>query len=66
MEQFVEIIATFGFPMCACIAIYMDSRKDKERLFDTIDAFGDKLDKFDDTLQGIDRRLADLEEKDVK
>ena len=63
MEMIIELATTIGFPMAAAIVIYWDSRKDKERLFDTIDAFGDKMDKFDITLQGIDKRLGDLEER---
>ena len=65
MNEIAELIATFGFPMCACIAIYLDSRKDKEKLYEALDKFGEKMDKFDGTLQSIDKRLQDLE-KDVK
>ena len=65
MEPVVELITTLGFPMLACMVIYFDSRKDKERLYEALDKFGDKMDKFDGTLQSIDKRLQDLE-KDVK
>ena len=63
MESIINIITTLGFPMVACIVIYLDSRKDKERLYDALDTFGDKLDKFDYTLQGIDKRLQEVEAK---
>lgn len=63
MEQgIVNLITTLGFPMVACIVIYMDSRKDKDRLYTALDNFGDKMDKFDLTLQSIDKRIQDLEE----
>ena len=69
MQEVTNIITTLGFPMVACIVIYLDSRKDKERLYNTIDEFGktlikfgDKMDNFDNTLKSIDRRLEDLEE----
>lgn len=49
--------------MVACIVIYMDSRKDKDRLYTALDQFGDNMDRFDLTLKSIDKRLADLEER---
>lgn len=61
--EVLELITNIGFPMAFCIIIYLDSRKDKERLFNTIDSFGEKMDKFDQTLQGIDTRLKELEER---
>ena len=63
MENIAELITSIGFPMVAAIVIYLDSRKDKDRLYNALDAFGDKLDKFDFTLQGIDKRLQDVEDK---
>ena len=57
----LDLIATLGFPMVACMVIYLDSRKDKERLYEVLDNFGDKMDKFDTTLNSIDKRLAELE-----
>ena len=63
MEQLVEFITSVGFPMAAAIFIYMDSRKDKDRMFDALDKFGDRMENFDRTLQSIDNRLQDLERK---
>ena len=63
MNEIVDLISTFGFPMVLCGLFYMDSRKDKERLYKALDNFGDKMDKFDQTLQGIDHRLTELEER---
>ena len=61
MDEIVQLVSTIGFPMVACVYIYMDSRKDKERLYDTIDKFGDTLTKFGDTMECIDHRLERLE-----
>ena len=63
MEQFFDMISTFGFPMVLCVVLYMDARKDKERLYKTLDDFGVKMDNFDQTLKGIDHRLTELEER---
>ena len=61
MQEVINIITTLGFPMVACIVIYLDSRKDKDRLYTALDSFGDKMDKFDATLKSIDKRLEDVE-----
>lgn len=61
MDQITNLITSIGFPMVACIVIYLDSRKDKERLYSILEEFGVKLDKFDGTLKSIDSRIHDLE-----
>lgn len=63
MEQLIDVITSLGFPMVACVVIYMDSRKDKDRLYTALDTFGDKMDKFDYTLQTINARLEKVEQK---
>ena len=64
MQELINIITTLGFPMVACIIIYLDSRKDKERLYTALDNFADNMEKFDLTLKSIDKRLEDLERKE--
>ena len=63
MQEIINIITTLGFPMVACIVIYLDSRKDKERLYNALDHFGDNMERFDTTLQSIDKRIEALEER---
>ena len=63
MQEIINIITTLGFPMVACIVIYIDSRKDKDKLYQALDHFGDNMERFDDTLKSIDKRLGELEER---
>lgn len=74
MEEMVNLITQVGFPMVACIVIYMHSEKKaqeqrednkarEDRMFTQLDKFGDAMDRFDTTLKNIDNRLKVLEDK---
>ncbi|UNY47193.1 hypothetical protein HHOHNEGG_00016 [Clostridium phage LPCPA6] len=63
MNEIKELIGTFGFPLLACIVMYMDGRKDKKEFYETIQGFNSTMVKFDTTLNSIDKRLDNLETK---
>ncbi|MEA4894225.1 MAG: hypothetical protein VB064_03085 [Oscillospiraceae bacterium] len=74
MEIMESMISNLGFPIaCVCACGYfinnivkqnMQNSKDREdRLYTEIGKFGVTLDKFNDTLSSIDKRLAILENK---
>lgn len=63
MNEIKELIGTFGFPLLACIVMYMDGRKDKKEYYETIQSFNSTMVKFDTTLSSIDQRLDNLEQK---
>lgn len=61
MNEIKELIGTFGFPLLACIVMYMDSRKDKKEYNESLNSFNSTLVQFGVTLSTIDKRLDNLE-----
>ena len=63
MEQALNAISTVGFPIAMCgafgyILVYVI-----KKMLTQIDAFGASLDKFNDTLISMDKRLEHIENK---
>ena len=63
MEQALNAISTVGFPIAMCgafgyILVYVI-----KKMLTQIDAFGNSLDKFNDTLISMDKRLEHIENK---
>lgn len=63
MNEIKELIGTFGFPLLACIVMYMDGRKDKKEYNESLTNFNSTLVEFGATLSTIDKRLDNLEQK---
>ena len=74
MNDIVSIISSVGFPIVAClgVAIFVandrkadreESIKREERYINTIDKFGDSLDRINATMQSMDKRLEMLEKE---
>lgn len=66
MNEIKELIGTFGFPLLACIVMYMDGRKDKKEFYETIQNFNSGLTQFGTTLKSIDIRLNNLENRQLE
>ena len=63
MDQALNAISTVGFPIAMCgafgyILVYVI-----KKMLTQIDAFGNSLDKFNDTLISMDKRLEHIENK---
>lgn len=72
MNDIVTIISSVGFPIVACIGVgyYLqkerqaereENAKREDRYLDTIDKFGDSLDRINQTMLVMDKRLELLE-----
>lgn len=78
LSEIIDAISTVGFPVVAVIAcawfIYKNAKQAREdglrreeRLTLQIEKFGESMDAFNLTLNNINNRLTDIEEKiDVK
>ena len=63
MDQVLNAISTVGFPIAMCgafgyILVYVI-----KKMLTQIDAFGNSLDKFNNTLISMDKRLEHIENK---
>ena len=63
MDQALNAISTVGFPIAMCgafgyILVYVI-----KKMLTQIDAFGASLDKFNNTLMSMDKRLEHIENK---
>lgn len=72
MNDIVNIVASVGFPIVACLGVAWYVKEDKkaereenakreERYLNTIDKFGDSLDRVNNTMIAMDKRLEMLE-----
>lgn len=61
MEQVLNAISTVGFPIAMCGAFGYVLMFVIKKMLTQIDAFGDSLDKFNDTLIAMDKRLEHIE-----
>lgn len=58
-----DVISSVGLPVALCVWYVWQSSKDKTRLYDVIDKFGEQMNKFNETLITIDSRLQNLEDR---
>ena len=63
MEQVLNAISTVGFPIAMCGAFGYVLVFIIKKMLTQIDAFGVSLDKFNDTLIAMDKRLEHIEDK---
>ena len=63
MEQILNAISTVGFPIAMCGAFGYVLMFVIKKMLTQIDAFGVSLDKFNDTLIAMDKRLEQIENK---
>ena len=63
MDQALNAISTVGFPIAMCGAFGYVLVVIIKKMLTQIDAFGSSLDKFNDTLIAIDKRLEHIESK---
>lgn len=63
MEQVLNAISTVGFPIAMCGAIGYVLLFVIKKMLAQIDAFGSSLDKFNNTLIAMDKRLEHIENK---
>ena len=63
MEQVLNAVSTVGFPIAMCGAFGYVLVVIIKKMLTQIDAFGTSLDKFNDTLIAIDKRLEHIESK---
>ena len=63
MEQILNAISTVGFPIAMCGAFGYVLMFVIKKMLSQIDAFGVSLDKFNDTLITMDKRLEQIENK---
>ena len=63
MEQALNAISTVGFPIAMCGAFGYVLMFVIKKMLTQIDAFGVSLDKFNDTLISMDKRLEQIENK---
>lgn len=63
MEQVLNAISTVGFPIAMCGAFGYVLMFVIKKMLTQIDAFGVSLDKFNDTLISMDKRLEQIENK---
>ena len=61
MEQVLNAVSTVGFPIAMCGAFGYVLMFVIKKMLTQIDAFGVSLDKFNDTLIAMDRRLEHIE-----
>ena len=61
MEQVLNAISTVGFPIAMCGAFGYVLMFVIKKMLTQIDAFGVSLDKFNDTLIAMDKRLEHIE-----
>ena len=63
MEQVLNAVSTVGFPIAMCGAFGYVLMFVIKKMLTQIDAFGVSLDKFNDTLIAMDKRLEHIENK---
>ena len=63
MDQILNAVSTVGFPIAMCGAFGYVLLVIIKKMLAQIDAFGTSLDKFNDTLIAIDKRLEHIESK---
>ena len=63
MEQILNAISTVGFPIAMCGAIGYVLLFVIKKMLTQIDLFGSSLDKFNNTLIAMDKRLEHIENK---
>ena len=63
MDQVLNAVSTVGFPIAMCGAFGYVLVVIIKKMLTQIDAFGTSLDKFNDTLIAIDKRLEHIESK---
>ena len=63
MEEVLNAISTVGFPIAMCGAIGYVLIFIIKKMLAQIDAFGSSLDKFNNTLIAMDKRLEHIENK---
>ena len=61
MEQALNAVSTVGFPIAMCGAFGYVLMFVIKKMLTQIDAFGVSLDKFNDTLIAMDKRLEHIE-----
>ena len=61
MEQVINAVSTVGFPIAMCGAFGYVLMFVIKKMLTQIDAFGVSLDKFNDTLIAMDKRLEHIE-----
>ena len=61
MNDIVNIISTVGFPIAMCGAVSYFLYVIINRMMLQIDRFGDSLDKFNNTLTIMDKRIENIE-----
>ena len=61
MEQVLNAVSTVGFPIAMCGAFGYVLMFVIKKMLTQIDAFGVSLDKFNDTLISMDKRLEHIE-----
>ena len=61
MDQMLNAISTVGFPIAMCGAFGYVLVFVIKKMLTQIDAFGTSLDKFNDTLIAMDKRLEHIE-----
>lgn len=65
MEDILNAVSTVGFPIAMCGAFGYILVVIIKKLLTQIDAFGTSLDKFNNTLISMDKRLEEIE-NDIK
>ena len=63
MEEILNAISTVGFPIAMCGAIGYVLLFVIKKMLAKIDTFGSSLDKFNNTLIAMDKRLEHIENK---
>ena len=63
MDQALNAISTVGFPIAMCGAFGYVLLYVIKKMLTQIDAFGSSLDKFNNTLIAMDKRLEHIENK---
>ena len=63
MDQVLNAISTVGFPIAMCGAFGYVLVYIVKKMLTQIDAFGVSLDKFNNTLMSMDKRLENIENK---
>ena len=63
MDQALNAISTVGFPIAMCGAFGYVLVYIIKKMLTQIDAFGVSLDKFNNTLMSMDKRLENIENK---
>ena len=63
MDQALNAISTVGFPIAMCGAFGYVLVYVIKKMLTQIDAFGASLDKFNNTLMSMDKRLEHIENK---